>query len=52
MHFEAISTFKPRTLKQSTTVIIIAAIIATITAAITAIIKKAKGRALPLERWH
>ena len=42
MHFKAIPTPKPRTPKQS--------IIAIITAAITAITKKAKGRALPLER--
>jgi hypothetical protein len=44
MHFEAIPTPKPRTPKQSTT--------ATTTAATTATTKKAKGRALPLEKWH
>jgi hypothetical protein len=44
MHFEAIPTPKPRTPTQTTT--------ATTTAATTATTKKAKGRALPLERWH
>jgi hypothetical protein len=52
MHFEAIPTPKPRTPKQTTTATITAAITATTTAAITVITKKAKGRALPLERWY
>jgi GAG-pre-integrase domain len=52
MHFEAIPTPKPRTPKQSTTATTTAATTATTTAATTATTKKAKGRALPLERWH
>jgi hypothetical protein len=52
MHFEAIPTPRPRTPKQNATATITAATTATTTAATTATIKKAKGRALPLERWH
>jgi hypothetical protein len=40
------------TITAATTAITTAATTATTTTAITAIIKKAKGRALPLKRWH
>jgi hypothetical protein len=66
MHFKAIPTPKPRTLKQNAqeaqtptkapaTATTTAATTATTTTATTAtktITKKAKERALPLERWH
>jgi hypothetical protein len=56
MHFEAMPTPKPRTPKQNAqepqTSTTKAPTTATTTAATTATTKKAKGRALPLERWH
>jgi hypothetical protein len=65
MYFKAMPTPKPRTPKQNaqeaqtpiteaftTTATTTAVITATIIAAIIAIIKKAKGRVLPLEKWH
>jgi hypothetical protein len=68
MHFKAMPTPKPRTPKQNaqeaqtptteaptTTATTTAATTATTTAATTATnttTKKAKGRALPLEKWH
>jgi GAG-pre-integrase domain len=54
MHFEAMPTPKPRTPKQSATATTTAATTATTTAITTATTTKikAKGRALPLERWH
>jgi hypothetical protein len=60
MHFKAIPTPKPRTPKQNaqeaqTPTTEVPATTATTTAATIATntnTKKAKGRALPLERWH
>jgi hypothetical protein len=60
MHFKAMPTPKPRTPKQNAQEAQIPtteapATTATTTAATTAITtttKKAKGQALPLERWH
>ena len=57
MHFKAMPmpTPKPRTPKQNAQEAQTpteAPITAIITAATTAITKKAKGRALPLEKWH
>jgi hypothetical protein len=66
MHFKAMPTPKPRTLKQNAqeaqipteapvTAITTAVIIAIITASKATTKKakgKAKGRVLPLERWH
>jgi hypothetical protein len=50
MHFEAISTPKPRTPKQNAQEPQTSTIKALTTATTTK--TKAKGRALPLERWH
>jgi hypothetical protein len=51
MHFEAILTSKPRTPKQNAQEPQIFTIKAPTTTATTTKIK-AKGRVLPLERWH